>query len=277
MSIERPRHPEAACVKLFERFFINAQGLLAEFAPEGWEKSPLFFIFHPTPQQQYEEALRIHKNMSSLLRHADKQDEPDEPKLADFLNQKQEKEANPVEEIINIIGHCLWDIFSDNHDIISANGKVYDLGSFRGSGGFIAEYINNHFPEISSRYDYLDFYMGSIFVQDRADLTPVYQWIFKHLRSLECDWIYSFPRIYAISFDKTETEEPPDPLAYDPNRALEEEFSKQEKKEEADRLQQELEEAYEKEVEEAKYKPLPKTVQAYKNVYGRLPKGWPHG
>ena len=31
-----------------------------------------------------------------------------------------------------------------------------------------------------------------------------------------------------------------------------------------------------KEVEEAKYKPLPKTVQAYKNAYGRLPKGWPH-
>jgi hypothetical protein len=276
MSLETPRHNEAACIKLFENFFINTQGLLSEFAPDGWENSPLFLAFHPTPQQCYQEALRFHRNITSLFKNKENQQEPEAPKLSDFLNQEPDKEINPIEEIINLVGLCLWDIFSDNHEVISVNGKVYDTGSFRGSGGFIAEYINEHFPELESRYDYLDFYMGTFIVQDRADLLPVYMWIFKHLRSLECDWIYSFPRIYAISFNKEDMETPSDPLEYDPNKALEEEFSKQEKKAEVDRLQQELEEAYQQEAEEAKYKPLPKTVQAYKNVYGRLPKGWPH-
>jgi len=274
--MERPKHTEESCVKLFEHFFTNAQSLLAEFAPSGWEKSPLFFVFHPSPQQQYKEALRFHKNMSSLIKDKDKQHESEEPKLADFLNQEEDKKADPIEEIIDLVGLCLWDIFSDNHEVISASGKVYDTGSFRGSGEFIADYINGHFPEISRRYDYLDFYMGTFAVQERADLLPVYTWIFKHLRSLECDWIYSFPRIYAISFNKEDAELHSDPLAYDPNKALEEEFTQQEKKAEGDRLQEELNEAYEKDIEEAKYKPLPKTVQAYKNVYGRLPKGWPH-
>lgn len=273
--MERPRHPEETCVKLFEHFFKDAPSLLSEFAPGGWEKSLLFLAFHPTPQQRYKEALRFHKNLSSLIKDKDKQRESEEPRLEDFLNQEEEK-ADPIEEIIYLVGLCLWDIFSDNHEVISASGKVYDTGSFRGSGGFIADYLNSHFQKISREYDYLDFYMGTFAVQERTDLLPIYTWIFKHLRSLECDWIYSFPRIYAISLNKADEASNSDPLDYDPGKALEEEFFRQEKTAEADKLQDELNEAYEKDIEEAKYKPLPKTVQAYKNVYGRLPNGWPH-
>jgi hypothetical protein len=176
-----------------------------------------------------------------------------------------------------MIGYCLWDVFSDNHEVIGKDGKVYDTGSFRGSGGFIADYINSHFPQLSSSYDYLDFYMGSIWVNERADLTPVYLWIFRNLKRLQCDWIYSFPRMHLVSFDKSgEEEKYTGPLEYDPNKAVLEELEKREKEESVNRLREELDEAYHKDVEEAKYKPLPKTVQAYKDIYGRLPRGWPH-
>jgi hypothetical protein len=51
MFAEKPTHSEEDCIKLFEQFFTDAEGLLSEFAPNGWRNSSLFFIFHPTPQQ----------------------------------------------------------------------------------------------------------------------------------------------------------------------------------------------------------------------------------
>jgi hypothetical protein len=68
------------------------------------------------------------------------------------------------------------------------------LGSFRGSGGFIAELLNDQTS--SRRHDYLDFYLGTIGVGDRADLTPVYRMIFRRLAAQGCDWTYAFPRLH---------------------------------------------------------------------------------
>lgn len=34
---------------------------------------------------------------------------------------------------VKLLGLCLWDVFSDNHDVIAADGRVVHLGSFRGS------------------------------------------------------------------------------------------------------------------------------------------------
>ena len=43
-----------------------AADVMEELAPEGWEASPLVLIFHPTPEQQYEEAVRMHENLQQL-------------------------------------------------------------------------------------------------------------------------------------------------------------------------------------------------------------------
>ena len=37
---------------------------------------------------------------------------------------------------------CLWDVFSDSHDVIDADGRELSLGSFRSSGGFLADRLN---------------------------------------------------------------------------------------------------------------------------------------
>lgn len=47
----------------------------------------------------------------------------------------------PDEEVTDLVGMCLWDIFSDNHEVITADGRVADLGTFRGSSAFLDEYL----------------------------------------------------------------------------------------------------------------------------------------
>ena len=78
-----------------------------------------------------------------------------------------------------MVGRALWDVFSDNHDVIAPDGREVHLGSFRAAGDFIADLLND---EVGSRqYGYMDFYMGTIWINDRADLTPVYAMIFPRL------------------------------------------------------------------------------------------------
>lgn len=42
-------------------------------------------------------------------------------------------------------------------------------------------------------YDYMDFYMGTVWIADRADLTPVFTAIFRRLVAQGCDWRYIRP------------------------------------------------------------------------------------
>jgi hypothetical protein len=46
----------------------------------------------------------------------------------------------------------------------------------------------------------MDFYMGSFWVSERADLTPVYGMIFRRLKDHLLDWRYRFPELHLIEF-----------------------------------------------------------------------------
>ena len=52
-----------------------------------------------------------------------------------------------AEEVIYLTGLCLW---GNEHQVVGG-GKVYDMGSFRGTARFIADYINAHFA--TTRHD----------------------------------------------------------------------------------------------------------------------------
>lgn len=265
MYFDKPRHDDESCIGLFKRFYLDANSLLDDFAPEGWTHSQLFYAFHPTPRMQYQEALRIHRNLSGIFgREASR----DEPKLVDFTD--CENEVKPAEEIVYLTGLCLWDIFSNNHEVIDGDGKVYDIGSFRGAGGFLADYINRHFASQAVQYDYLDFYMGTIYIHHEVSLLPVYLWIFEYLKKLECDWIYSFPRLGLLRLGESRASA--DPLEYDPETSLAKELTAQK----IDAFARELDEVYEDALDAAKHEALPGAVAAYQEVYRKLPQGWPH-
>lgn len=268
-------HDNAACIALFKDVLPERlEDVLEEFAPNGWQQSPFYNIKHPTPEQRYQEALEWYDREPLFFEKETKQDEAP-PQLEDFPDDGNEEEVDPLEEMRHILGTCLWDVFSDNHEVIGPEGKAYDIGSFRGSGGFIAQFLNVQYP-LERSYDYLDFYMGSGWVlQDRADLTPLYEWIFRRLKANECDWRYAFPRLMAIDVGGKNEEADSSAEDYDPSEAMANELAAKEREEEGRKLRQSLDDIYSKTVEDAKYKPPPATVQAYKSIYEKWPEGWP--
>ncbi len=212
--------------------------VFAEIAPKGWEAASVSAVFHPSVDQIFEESVRMHRNMASFPgRKADAPPPPPEPTREQI---EAEYEANPYEperECRELVGLCLWDIFSDNHTVRADDGREVDLGSMRSGGGFLADVINAQPgppprpkpelpPEIMEKmfpstegmdpkvaemmaemrkemlgdggYTYLDFYMGTGMISGRTDLQPVYEMIFRRLFKRGMDWEYSFPRLRLV-------------------------------------------------------------------------------
>jgi hypothetical protein len=235
------------CHELFAALFpqgLAGEDVMSELAPGVWEASPLSRVAHPSPEQLFEEALGLHRGMESLVANrragkADREQEDDssdaaEPPSLEKIRQEYEPQPfDPPRELRELVGMCLWDVFSDNHEVLASDGRIADLGSHRAAGGFLAEFVNRglgvppgaaeaqemewmkrligkgaedlqatlaELAEQRTRgdraYDYMDFYMGSRMISRRADLRPVYRMIFGRLKRAGCDWRYRFPRLY---------------------------------------------------------------------------------
>ena len=85
-----------------------------------------------------------------------------EPTLDEVARDFRERPVETVQEVQELVGQCLWDVFSDGHEVVAEDRRVLDLGSFRGSGDFLAEILNRQIG--AEHYDYLSFYMGTIWV-----------------------------------------------------------------------------------------------------------------
>jgi hypothetical protein len=279
-EFEPDRFSEADSQAEFARLFpqgFASRDVLEEIAPEGWEHSPLRAVFHPTLQQVYTETLRFHQNLQNLRPPDDQRLMSPQPTLNEVARDFHEEPIEPKREVSELVGKCLWDVFSDNHDVIARDRRVFDLGSFRGAGGFLAELLNRQTGE--ERYDYIDFYLGTIWISERADLTPVYRMIFRRLQSRAFDWVYQFPRLHIVDLrplrDALKQGEEPDWLNYSPTAALALAEEERDRDRQIAELRESLEEGHREAVEEALKGPPPKTVLAYREVYGRWPRGWP--
>ncbi len=271
---------EAECFAEFDRLFpqgFAGDDVIREIAPQGWVNSPLLAVFHPSAEQVYEECVRIHRNVQSLARSKRSTPTAPEPSLEEI---KKDHAATPIdvlEEVRSLVGRCLWEIFSENHEVIAPDGRTFDLGSFRYAGGMLADYLNRKLE--TSRYDYMDFYLGTVWVTDRADLTPVYQMIFRRLNERGCDWIYQFPTLHAVDLrplrDALKEKEGPEWVNYSPEEALEKEQEDARRDRELAELRERLDEGNCEAMAEAAKQPPPKTVAAYRSVFGRDPRGWP--
>jgi hypothetical protein len=280
---DRERWTDHECEALFDRLFpqgFSGRDVLAEIAPEGWVASPLLCVFHPSVERVFEETLAIHRNIASLRRRDDsgRPREP-EPTIEEVRNGYQRSPIEEEREVRELVGMCLWDVFSDNHEVISADERLVDLGSWRASAGFVSDLANRQAR--SSRYCYMDFYMGTAMVGGRADLTPVYRMIFRRLKGQELDWEYHFPRLYLLDLRplrdqlRDESRDEPEWASYSPSRAVEEETAREEHDRGIEELRDTLDEAHREALAESKRCPPPATVAAYRSVYGRFPVGWP--
>lgn len=140
-------YSEAELIAVFAKLFPQGFGgadVRGTLAPEGWDKSPLLALFHPSPEQRFQEALQMRRNMDELrlARGGGKEPPPEPlPTRADFVADPDEVIA-PEEELSRLIGMCLWDVFSESHDVLDESGRELSLGSFRASAGFLAERLN---------------------------------------------------------------------------------------------------------------------------------------
>lgn len=274
------RYDETNCVAVFDRLFpqgFAGDDVLDEIAPERWARSPLAAAFHPSVDQIYEECVQLHRNMQSLWgRDARSSLEP--PATRDEI--AREFKQTPIEterEVRELVGMCVWDVFSDNHEVIDANQRVVDLGSFRVAGGFIADYVNRCLG--SAEYDYIDFYLGTIWVAQRADLMPVYRMLFRRLITCDLDWIYHFPKLHLIDLqplrDALEHDKTTEWANYDPGEAIVKVQAEEERQRELTGLRASLDEAHRDAIEKTRQDVPPQIIIAYQSVYGRFPRGWP--
>jgi hypothetical protein len=95
------------------------------FGPEGWERSPLLACFHPSIKRIFEERLLIHRNLEELRRMRRRRDgatvteASPEPTLEDVRKDYAPSPVQQDDEVTELVGLCLWDIFSDNHEVIA--------------------------------------------------------------------------------------------------------------------------------------------------------------
>jgi hypothetical protein len=270
---------------LFDGLFLHGfagADVLAEVAPDGWEKSSLLACFHPSVERVFEEQLQMHSNIEVLRSARSRRDsavEPDQapvpkPTLDGVRREYQLKPVRPDEELTELVGQCLWDVFSDNHEVIAADGRVADIGSFRGASAFLDEHISGRSRDTWREGDYLRFYMGTIWISARADLMPVYAMIFRRLKSAGADWVYHFPELGLVDLAPLRTDSEL-PTRYSVSEGAVAELKAQQHRAELERTRAELAAMNARVREEAMDRPPPATVRAYLQVYGRDPRGWP--
>jgi hypothetical protein len=279
------RLTEEQCWELFQRLFPNGlddPSLVEKLAPEGWERSPLVLAYHPTAEQVYEETVRFRDNLRRLRRKTSPPEEELQITLDAIRKEMPVDAPKPATECADLLGCCLWDVFADNHDVYTAEDALVDLGSFRAAAGFIADFRHcRSYSEarLNKHSDYLEFYLGTWMVQHRADLTPVYELIFRRMQELGLDWRYVHPRLMLVDFrplhEVLETENVSEAVTYDPTENYWRERREAACDAEVAELRRNLDEVYKESVAEARHDPPPATVRAFQLVYGRFPAGWP--
>jgi hypothetical protein len=248
------RYKDEECASLFAVLFPNGfagKDVLAEIAPEGYPQSTLRFAFHPTVDQVHWERVQSHRNFQSWPWRDKERSKEAEPTLEEVVAEYKDFPIATDCEVRELVGMCLWDVFSNGHEVVALDGRLVDIGSWRGAGGFIAEQLNLQIAE--SKYDYTDFYMGTVWVSQRADLTPVYEMIFRRLKERLLNWRYRFPELGLIEFPSDQP---------DGARSLQ-----------IERMRAELEQMHRQAIEDAKDQPVPAIVLAYQSVYGAFPHG----
>lgn len=176
----------------------------------------------------------------------------------------------------DLLGRCLWDVFSDNHEVLTADGTRVDLGSFRTAAEFIADFRSRRRSHAAAprAWDYMDFYLGTCGVDPEIDLCPFYELIFSRMRAVDLDWRYVHRRLHLLELNELR-DELDDLDAYDPSEAVARELSRKERAADVAELRASLDAAYREEVERARSGPPPAVVRSFEKIFDRTPAGWP--
>lgn len=175
------------------------------------------------------------------------------------------KPEPPEKHALRVLGVAVWSIFSNNFEVTTSDGRRVDLGTFRGAGYFIADWLNQVAGPFG--FEYTDFYCANdIYSWDPAVIHELFQMVFRRLHALHADWAYVLPRVHMIDFLDIEAAGLPSAVTGD---------DREERVRESLEKRRRLDELARAAAERAMARPAPVIVRAYRDVYGRWPRGWP--
>lgn len=205
----------------------------------------------------------------------------DDPAIVRQLT-RVERQRLPSKQLADLLGLCLWDVFSHNHEVLTAGGEVVDLGSFRAAAGFIADfraYRPGDVAPVRETWDYLDFYMGTLGMKCDEQVSAVYELVFSRMRSVGLEWRYVHPRLYLVDFGEWRDEHDSDDATgferSDPSSNVARELERERRAAQLVEKRALLDSAYRQSAEEARAQPPPDVVCCYRRIYGHFPDGWP--
>jgi hypothetical protein len=145
-----------------------------------------------------------------------------------------------------------------------------------GPGAFIDEHLTRD-RHGWREGDLHGFDVGTIWIGQRADLAPVYAMIFSRLKAIGADWINHFPELGIVELPSKDDDRASSAPGYSVSQsaAAELNLNARRRRAEVQKFRAELEEANARAREGALDREPPATVRAYRQVYGRDPRGWP--
>jgi hypothetical protein len=154
--------------------------------------------------------------------------------------------AQDERRVVESLTSGLWGVFSHGRCVIDRTSRYLHMGSPRAAAELISDLANARYPHLDPPIRYADCYLLTLSGEDggAAD-QQLYRWIFLGLRARGCDWVFSARPGPDLAARGARLREISTVLsrAYDENAGL--------------------------------YAPLPAIIAAYREVYGRLPQGWP--
>ena len=180
--------------------------------------------------------------------------------LSERNNEQKVKESHLV-SLAGFLGDSFWAVFSNNHSVYLIDEEIeFDIGSFRGSGSFIAEFLESENSEL--QFSYIDFYMGHFGESNGTGKS--YEYIFKRLNENGFDWFYAYPELGIVDFTRPENDKPKE---YNPNKSVEDEINKQ-------CFLKIIDEINEETFNKIQNSPLSGIIKAYIKVFNKYPEGW---
>jgi hypothetical protein len=275
---EDARLSDAELREFLNRLFphgVAGRDVMSEVAPDGWKRSPMLAAFHPSVEQVFKEELRWCRDFESQHNELRRDDDPKaeyvrvpRPKLRHVRRQWQPQPVRPGDELNELMGLCLWDVFSDGHVVVAGDGRAADFGPFCESSNFLDQYVGGEI--CSSGRKCFGFSWGTHTLAKRADLTGVFAMIFRRLRSAGAEWVYRGWADFVISHTRHEwasAPSPVEPVSRVANR----------KREEDDGRRRKVDTMIARAQEWIRNRPTPATVRGHRMAYGRDPRGWPVG
>ena len=179
-------YSKAECMAFFGTLMQDSDILFQKLSSGSLINFYRDFLYHGK-EESYEEYLGILKDFNELSGNVFPVEENSSPE--DF-EMKIISEMDDYSLFNYLLGLAAYDIFSMNFRVISHEGKIYDLGSLRESGVFIAEFLNLHFEKSNLQFSGMHFYMGTSQYQMNIDLQIFYEYLLNLLKRRRCDIKY---------------------------------------------------------------------------------------